>query len=396
MPGIHRSKNIGISGRLRPRLSLRRTAVTVVTTLLMNGCLVASTQSDGARVSAAPPSASVPASVPAPASASASQAIEFAHFSQELMSTYIEVAVPAGPSAQADADAVFEVFREVERTANEWKDPSPLAAVNHAAGGDAVAIPPSLMALLIRGQKAGALTEGAFDITWAALWGLWDFNAAHPRVPAVAEVQKRLPLIDYRRVELDASAGTARLPVAGMKIGLGGIAKGYALEKGAEALRHRGVTHFLLSAGGQIAAGGSKRVADTAAETAPEPWRVGIRDPRGTPDDFFAIVPVSDMSLSTSGDYERYFEQDGVRYHHILDPRTGMPARGLRSATVIGPDPTLVDALSTAMMVLGTEKALTLAAQLPGVEAVLVDDQGGLHLTAGLKDRLKLIHAPLP
>lgn len=327
-----------------------------------------------------------PALAPVPEVASPIVVPNYVHQTRELMSTYIEVAVPEGPRSAEATEAVFQAFAEVEQFANEWKDPSPLAAVNKAAGGDAVPVPAPLLELLERGKQLGTLTGGAFDITWAALWGLWDFNAAHPKVPDPAEVQKRLPLIQYQALELNATATTARLPTVGMKIGLGGIAKGFALDRSAAALRARGVSSYLLSAGGQITAGGMK---------GDKPWRVGIRDPRGAMDDTFAIVTITDASLSTSGDYERYFERDGVRYHHILDPRTGMPSTGLRSATVIGPDATQVDALSTAMMVMGLERSRALLSQLPGIEAVLVDAQGGLFVTPGLKDKLTLVHAPL-
>jgi thiamine biosynthesis lipoprotein len=124
------------------------------------------------------------------------------------------------------------------------------------------------------------------------------------------------------------------------------------------------------------------------------PWNVGIRDPRGTPDDYFATLAVTDVSVSTSGDYESFFISEGVRYHHILDPRTGMPSRGLRSATVICPDATLADGLSTAIMVMGAERGIALADSLPEVEAVVVDTAGELRVTAGLKDRLVIQHQP--
>jgi thiamine biosynthesis lipoprotein len=237
-----------------------------------------------------------------------------------------------------------------------------------------------------RGVEIGELTGGAFDVTWAALWGLWDFRAAEPRVPPADEVARRARLVDYRRVELDEAAGTVRLPEAGMAIGLGGIAKGYALERAAAALRARGLESFLLVSGGQVYAAG-----DRAGRGA---WRVGIRDPRGGPEDLFARLELRDASASTSGDYESFFLADGVRYHHILDPRTGRPARGLRSATVVSGDPVLADALSTGIFVMGPEAGLALAERLPDVEAVLIDDDGRVLVTSGLEDELEPIHAP--
>jgi thiamine biosynthesis lipoprotein len=316
----------------------------------------------------------------------------YAAFETEVMATTVRATVPSDPAepsvARAHADAVFEAFRHVDEEMNEWKEGSPLTAVNRNAGGEPVPVPEDLFALLQRGVEIGELTDGAFDVTWAALWGLWDFRAAEPRVPSAEEIAERVALVDYREVELHAgpegTAPTVRLPEEGMAIGLGGIAKGYALERAGGALRARGVESFLLVAGGQVLAGGGKREGDDAG-----PWRVGIRDPRGEPDDLFAVLALRGGSLSTSGDYERYFVLDGTRYHHVLDPRTGRPARGVRSATVVCADPVLADALSTALMVLGVEKSLALVGGLDGVEAALVDDRGALHVTPGLRGRLQ-------
>lgn len=311
----------------------------------------------------------------------------YVRFASEAMATTFTVELPASPTAATDAEAVFAIFRRVDTRMSEWKPGSPLSEVNREAGIRPVPVPADLRVLLHRGQEIGALTGGAFDITWAALWGLWDFRSPHPRVPDAAEVARRAALVDYHRVEIDDHDGTVFLPRAGMKLGLGGIAKGYALDRAAALLRQRGVESFLLQGGGQVEAGGPKDG---------RPWRVGIRDPRGEPSDFFALLEVHDTSLSTSGDYESYFIQGGVRYHHILDPRTGMPARGLRSATVVSPDGTLADALSTALMVMGEERGLALAERLPDVEAVVVDDAGRVAETSGLSGKLILRHPPRP
>ncbi len=301
----------------------------------------------------------------------------------EVMTTKITVALP--PEQAEHAAEVFEAFRQVEATANEWKSDSPLGAVNAAAGEASVAIPDDLRGLLNRGVELGKLTDGAFDITWGSLRGLWDFNAEHPTVPSSEERVRRIALIDYRKVTIDDKAGTASLPEKGMVIGLGGIAKGHALNLAAAALERKGVTDFSISAGGQVLVRGSR---------GDRPWRVGIRDPRSTAEDYFAVVEATDQSVSTSGDYEHFFLVDGVRYHHILDPKTGAPARGLRSATVISADATTADALSTAVMVLGGQRGLALIERTASTEAVLVDDLGGVHKTSGA--RLIMVHSPAP
>ena len=308
----------------------------------------------------------------------------FVTFSTDVMATAFQITLPEGDGAAALADSVFAAFRDVDARMSEWKETSPLSAVNREAGTRPVAVPADLREVIRRGIEVGNLTGGAFDITWAALWGLWDFKAAEPRVPDPAEAARRAALVDYRRVVVDDAAGTVFLPEPGMKIGLGGIAKGYALDRAAEILRRHGVRDFLILGGGQVMAGGRKNG---------KPWRVGIRDPRGEPDDFFASLDVTDASTSTSGDYERFFIADGVRYHHILDPRTGMPARGLRSVTTVSPDATLADALSTAILVMGEKRGLALAESL-GVGAVIVDDAGRTAITADLRGRLLERHAP--
>ena len=300
------------------------------------------------------------------------------------MATTAQVVVRASQAPLA-THLVGAAMSWVEDRMNEWRPGSPLAAISHQAGGPPVPTPGDVRALIRQGVALGRLTGGAFDVTWAALWGVWDFHAHPPRVPAAAQIESRLPLIDYRLVELDDGAGTVRLPRRGMVLGLGGIAKGYALELAARWLQRWGVHDFLLTAGGQVLARGSKGT---------RPWRVGIRDPRGPQDDVFATVTVRDASVSTSGDYERYFIQGGVRYHHILDPRTGWPTRGLRSATVLAGDGTRADALSTAVMVLGPDAGMALVERLPGVEALLVDHRGEVHLSTGARAVVKILHPP--
>ncbi len=310
----------------------------------------------------------------------------YVSFTEDIMASPITVTAPA-PVARRAADIVFDVFRSVDAAMSEWKPTSPLSAVNRAAGSHPVKVPDDLRAVIREGIEIGRRTDGAFDITWAALWGLWDFTAENPGVPDAGEIARRTALVDFRRIVIDDEAGTVYLPRAGMLIGLGGIAKGHALDRAAEALRRRGIDSFLISAAGQMMPGGRR---------GGRLWRIGVRDPRGGPDDYFAFLEVTGVSVSTSGDYERYFIRDGVRYHHVLDPRTGMPSRGARSATVLSDDATLADALSTALLIMDTERGIALAESLPGVEALLVDAAGGVHVTGGLRGRVHHRHPPAP
>jgi thiamine biosynthesis lipoprotein len=308
----------------------------------------------------------------------------FATFRGEAMATTWEIQLPDRADAAEAADACLALYRRLDGELSEWQDGSPLAGVNRAAGEIPVAVPADLFVLLERSVEIAGATDGAFDPTWAALWGTWDFRAVSPRLPDAALVAEKRALVDYRQLVLDEENQTAYLPVAGMKLGLGGIGKGYALDRAAALLEARGFEDFLLLAGGQVLARGrhGKR-----------PWQVGIRDPRGNADQPFARIALADASLSTSADNESYFELSGVRYHHILDPRTGYPARGLRSATVLHRDATLADALSTAIFVLGRERGLAVARQF-GASAVLVDEQGELTTTPDLAGQLEIL-APL-
>ncbi|MCB1008346.1 MAG: FAD:protein FMN transferase, partial [Acidobacteria bacterium] len=238
----------------------------------------------------------------------------FDTFSGEAMATRWEVVLPEGPDAEAAARECLDLFSRLDLELSEWKEGSPLSAVNRAAGERPVAVPQELYDLLARSLDIARATDGAFDPTWAALWGLWDFRSETPALPGAEAVAARTRLVDYRRVELDAAARTVYLPERGMQLGLGAIGKGYALDRAAALLEARGRHDFLLVGGGQVLARGKK---------GKRPWRIGVRDPRGGARDLFARVDVSGASLSTSADNESFFFVDGARYHHILDPRTG-------------------------------------------------------------------------
>lgn len=301
------------------------------------------------------------------------------------MSTVYEIVVSAPESAALDAATTraFDEVARLEEVLSEWRPDSEVSRVNQAAGGDAVKVGPDLLAVVKQGLRAGAESGGAFDITWAALHGVWDFRATPPRVPDRALLAKRSKLIDYRKVQLDEAASTIRLELPGMAIGLGGIAKGYALDRMAAILVEAGFSNFVLYGGGQVLVSGRR---------GSRPWRVGVKDPRN--EGFFAFYETTRGSASTSGDYERFFLLDGVRYHHILDTRPtaqarGMPVRGLVSATILAETGIRADALSTAVFVLGPEAGLALARRL-GVEAVLVDERMQVLATDGIRATLRM------
>jgi thiamine biosynthesis lipoprotein len=204
-------------------------------------------------------------------------------------------------------------------------------------------------------------------------------------LPDPALVKEKLALVGWRNVVLDKKKRTVRLKKAGMRITLGGIAKGYAVDRSAQILWHAGFVDFILQAGGDMYVSGKK---------GSKAWTVGIRDPRGKKEASFALAPVENHSFSTSGDYERGFVKDGVRYHHILDPRTGQPARKSRSVTIKAKDAFTADAWSKVLFILGADAAMKLVEDLPDFDAVFVDADNEVHVSSGLKDSLKILHQP--
>jgi thiamine biosynthesis lipoprotein len=279
---------------------------------------------------------------------------------------------------QAVAAAYAEIDR-IEELISSWRETSETSRVNRGAGQGPVAVSPELFELVRRSLKVSKLTDGAFDITFAGAGKLWDFKAEHPRLPDPKAVEAALELVDYRLLRLDADKHTLELPKEGMAIGFGGIGKGYAANRAVEVLRKSGAAGGVVNAGGDLLAFGEREDGT--------PWTVAIADPL-KPDDVFAYLHVSGQAVVTSGDYERYVEIDGVRYAHILDPRTGQPVRDVRSVTIVCPNAELADALATGVFVLGRDKGLALLNQLRGIEGMIVDAEGALHFSDHLQSKL--------
>ncbi len=295
-----------------------------------------------------------------------------------VMGTDLEATFYGIDAKEADRafKAVVAEFRRIDRELSEWKGNTYVSEINKNAGSAPVVVPPELFKIISAAMTVSGITDGAFDITWASLWGLWDFSPGSHKVPDPAEVKRRLKNVNYRDVALDAGKKSVMLKRPGMAMGLGGIAKGYAVDSAMSILDGMGIKNVIIKAGGDM------RVQGSAGE---KTWEIGIRHPRKK-DKLLATVPLKDVSISTSGDYERFFMKDGVLYHHIIDPRTGYPARGCRSVTIVGPDTTTTDALSTAVFVMGPEKGLALVERLKGIEAIIVDSTGGVSVSRGFKD----------
>ena len=289
-------------------------------------------------------------------------------------------------AARSAADAVFAEFDRLESLMSVWREGSDIQRLNAAAGGPAVPVSADTVAVLQRARQISEWTGGKFDVTFGALSDLWRFDHDQDnRVPDQNEVRRRLPLIDYHALEIDERAGTARLLRRGMRAHLGGIGKGYAIDRGVAILRRSGFGDFMIQSGGDLYAAGLKDG---------RPWRVGIQDPRGPGGRTFAALDLSDSTFSTSGDYERFFIKDGHRYHHIIDPKSGRPAEGCRSVTILAPDATLADGLSTGVFLLGPVEGMALVARVPGVDAVIVTSTNEVLVTPRLKNRLELLAPP--
>ncbi|MBT8089579.1 MAG: FAD:protein FMN transferase [Gammaproteobacteria bacterium] len=276
-------------------------------------------------------------------------------------------------TGQQALEEVFDEAARIDRLMSTYKDDSEISRINRLAAQSPVQIGDELFQVIQRSLDISVLTLGAFDITYDSVGQHYDFRSRHR--PDAKTVESERENIDYRFVQLDRAAGTIVFLQQGVRINLGGIAKGYVVERGIDILRQKGVQNAIVTAGGDSRLLGDRRG---------RPWMVGIRDPRN--DGQVAIsLPLADEAISTSGDYERYFDEDGIRYHHIIQPRTGEPAGGVRSATVIGPDAVITDALSTSVFVLGVEDGLTLIATLPDYESIVIDAQGRVYYSDGLQ-----------
>ena len=300
---------------------------------------------------------------------------------RKMMGTIISITVLDFPRDKALA-AIDDAFREMEgleKILSEWLPDSEVSRINAAAGKSAVKVGEHTMTVVKAGLEVSAWSKGAFDLSWAALRGLYSFQPGQQRAPPREEIERRLPLIDYRDIVVDDAASSVMLKRVGMTIGTGSIAKGYALDRAAAVLVSAGIDNFMFFGGGQVQVRGTKHG---------RPWRVGIQHPRRQ--DHFAFVEATSGSISTSGDYEHAFFDNGKRWHHILDPRTGHPVPHTSSVTVVAESGLYADALSTAVFVLGADRALDMLPSAPGAPRVaIVTSDMTLALSPGMAKHIK-------
>ncbi|MDR2132065.1 MAG: FAD:protein FMN transferase [Clostridiales Family XIII bacterium] len=303
----------------------------------------------------------------------------------DLLGTVVTISVHDAAPSDAELEtllgACFLAVEDVDARMSPNRATGEQAAVNGAAGDGFVEVSEELYGLLSRAKDIAELSGGAFDPTIGPVTALWKRNGVFGRLPSSEEISERLPLVDHKRLELRAPRMVS-LANRGMALDLGGIAKGCACDGAAAVLREGGVRHAVLDFGGNVCVMGSRPDGSD--------WRVGIRPPLIRESGVACVVEVSELSVVTSGGYERFFERDGTIYHHLLDPKTGLPARaGLLSATVIAPSSTEADGLSTACFVLGLEEGMRLLSER-GLEGVFIDEDLRIHVTDGLKGKVRV------
>jgi thiamine biosynthesis lipoprotein len=295
---------------------------------------------------------------------------------ESIMGTAIRVELWSDDRATGEsaAAAVMAEMHRIDAAMSPYKPASELSRINREAAARAVPVTDEMFSLLERSIEFSRLSAGAFDITFASVGQLYDYRAGTG--PTAAQLEAARAAIGYQNLLLEPRARTVRFARAGVCIDLGGFAKGYAVDNGGAILRQHGIEHAIVSAGGDSRIVGDRRG---------RPWAIGVRDPRRK-GEVVAILPLEDAALSTSGDYERFFEVDGVRSHHVIDPKTGKSPSHVQSVTVIAQDGLTSEALSKCVFVMGAGKGLQFIESRPGVDAVVVDGMGRLHYTTGLSD----------
>jgi thiamine biosynthesis lipoprotein len=308
-------------------------------------------------------------------------------FTAQAMGTLVTVTIWSEDMGLAGrgAKAVFDEFARLDQMMSNWVEDNELSKLNRGAGSF-VTVDRELFDLIAFSKKQNGPTRGSFDLTVGAFQGLWKFDEDKDgTIPKEKDVRARLKLIGWDKVDIRARGRKIRLEKKGMKLTLGGLAKGYAVDRAVAILRDMGLKNFIVQAGGDLYASGRK---------GDNPWRVGIRDPRGPREDSFAVVEVEDATFSTSGDYERSVVIGDKRYHHILDPKTGRPADRCRSVTIRAKNALLAEVWSKAVFVLGAEEGMKLLAKQGDLEAVIVDKNNQVHISDGLRDKVKILHPP--
>jgi thiamine biosynthesis lipoprotein len=278
--------------------------------------------------------------------------------------------------AQYCLDQAISEVRRIEKLLTTFDESSQTNQINARAGVKPVPVDQEIFELIERSLRISELTQGAFDITYGAIdKSLWNFDRNMTALPDAEVAKKMIRLINYRNLILDKQARTVFLKEKGMRIGFGGIGKGYAADRAKAVMVGLGVKHGIVNAAGDLTVWGNQPNG--------EPWTIGIADPdkKEFP---FASVALTNTSVATSGNYEKFVIIDGSRYSHTIDPRTGLPVRGIKSTTVICPSAELADAMATPVMVMGIKAGLSLINQVKGIACIIIDDHNNVYTSKNI------------
>ena len=296
----------------------------------------------------------------------------------KLMGNRFEITVVGDDHLWADqriADAVEEIKR-IEKLFTTFDESSQTNLINRNAGIAPVKVDREMYDLIERSKKISALTQGAFDITYGSIdKRLWNFDKTMTSLPDPQTAKQLVRLINYRNVILDEKNCSVFLKEKGMRIGFGGIGKGYAAEKAKSLLQQKGVKSGIINAAGDLTAWGYQPNG--------KPWTIGIADP-DTKRQAFSFLEITNTSIATSGNYEKFVFIDGKKYSHTIDPKTGLPVRGIKSVTIICPNAEIADAMATPVMIMGIKTGLDMLNQIKGIAGIVIDDNDKIYTTKNI------------
>lgn len=294
-----------------------------------------------------------------------------------MLGSPFEMTVVAKDTIQANQyiDLAVGEVKRIENLISDWIPTTPISEINKNAGLKEIKVTDELFELLERAIKISKLTNGAFDISYASMDKIWKFDGSMKEIPTSEAIKKSVEKIGYENIILNQSDKTVFLKLPGMKLGLGGIGQGYIADKVKILLQSKGCVSGLVNVSGDINTWGKQPNGNS--------WTVGIVNPMNK-NKIFATFPLDDSAVETSGSYEKYVTFNGIRYSHIIDPRTGYPATGIVSVSVFAKQTEIADALATGIFVLGIDVGLDLVNQLKGIECIIVDDKGKIHSSNGI------------
>jgi thiamine biosynthesis lipoprotein len=283
----------------------------------------------------------------------------------------ISVAADSGDLAEAHIDSAVAEISRIEKLLTTFSDDSQTNEINRNAGVQPVKVDREVFDLIARSLKISNLTQGAFDITYGSIdKSLWNFDINMKQLPDAETARKSVRLINYRNVIMDAANTTVFLKEQGMRIGFGGIGKGYAADRAKQVLKERGVLSGVVNASGDLTTWG--------VQPDGKKWTIGIINPDSV-NEVFSYMEISDLAVATSGNYEKFVMIDGKKYSHTINPRTGLPVTGIKSVTIITTNAEIADAMATPVMIMGIYVGLDMINQMKNIEAIIIDDNNNLY-----------------